>query len=64
MTPQQIRSLRKKMGLSRREFALRVGFKGQRAYATVYKLEKGIIRPSATTMLAMQRLDMMVSLTH
>jgi len=46
MTPDQIKSLRNALGLSRNEFGERLGYEGSNVYETVEKLETGVKAPS------------------
>ena len=46
MTPNQIKSLRIALGLSRNDFGERLGYEGSNVYETVEKLETGVKTPS------------------
>lgn len=55
ITPQEIRAIRARLGMTCRELATAVGLKGRRAFNTVYRWERGKV-PSATNIEALRRL--------
>lgn len=52
MTPTQITALRKRLGLSLEEFAVRLGV----SYFTVYRWEAGLFKPSRMALEKLQAL--------
>jgi DNA-binding transcriptional regulator YiaG len=56
MTPSQIRSARKRLGLSCSEFAAALGFTGKQKHITVWRWETGNRVPSAQTITLIQQL--------
>ena len=57
MTPNQIKSLRQALGLSRNEFGERLGYEGSNVYETVEKLETGVKTPSGPVRKLLQLLS-------
>jgi DNA-binding transcriptional regulator YiaG len=49
MTPSQIRNARKRLGLSRSDFAAALGFTGKQKHIKVWRWECGKRKPSAQT---------------
>lgn len=56
MKPQEIRTLRKSLGLSVKQFAAALGFTGKHASVTVYRWETGARKPSIQTVKLMELL--------
>jgi DNA-binding transcriptional regulator YiaG len=61
MTPAQIRSARKRLGMSCRDFATALGFKGKSRHITAYRWElqessASFRRPSAQTITLIKQL--------
>jgi DNA-binding transcriptional regulator YiaG len=56
MTPAKLRAARKRLGLSRDEFALRLGFTGDDRRRTVSRWESGERKPSPQTITLIQQL--------
>lgn len=49
MTPQQLKSLRERLGLSQDEMAARLGYEGAQRRAIVSKMESGLLRIQPAT---------------
>jgi DNA-binding transcriptional regulator YiaG len=56
MTPPQIRCARKRLGMSGREFAAALGFRGKSKHITVWRWESGNRKPSAQTIALIKQL--------
>lgn len=57
MTPYRIRTLRKKLKLSSKEFGERIGLIGEHARITVWRWETGRRKPSPQTIILMKQLS-------
>lgn len=57
MKTNEIKSLRKKLGLSHREFAKAVRLTGKNSFITVYKWESGDRHPSQQSLALMKELN-------
>jgi DNA-binding transcriptional regulator YiaG len=57
LTPSQIRTALKRLGLSRSEFASALGFTGKSKHITVWRWETGKRKPSAQTVALMKQLS-------
>ena len=56
MTPSQIRSARKRLGMSCSEFAAALGFTSKHRHIAVWRWERGDRKPSEQTVLLIRQL--------